>query len=133
MTEVLTKEQAQKELTAWLDFKKVRPKQREIFAAQYDVLVEAMQYGDITMDNATYVIKHKLITPVDGLFDSLEYQPRKTVGELQKANTSVNAIDADSKLNGIICCVTGKGLSHLLRMYPEDYVISQAVSVFFMF
>jgi len=133
MTEVITKEQAEREITAWLDFKKVRPRQRAVFAAQYDTLVEAMQYGDIIMDGETFVIKHKLITPVDGLIDSLEYQPRKTVGELQKAANGVGATDSDGRLNSILSCITGRGLSHLQKMYPEDFEICQAVAVFFTF
>jgi hypothetical protein len=131
MAEVMTKEAAEKELTGWLDFKKVRPKQREGYSNQFDLLVESMVNGDITLDSTTFVITQKLISPVEGLFTELQFQPRKTVGELQKITSSINPGDIDGRLNAIISCVTGKGISHLMKMYPEDFGISQAVAVFF--
>lgn len=129
MTTVMSREIAATEITAWLDYKRVKESTRESFKAQTDVLIEAMTYGDITVNSDTFVITQKLAFPVDTLLDKLEYKPRMTIGDLNKIPSKLG--DFDSKVAAYIAALTGKALSHIQKMDSEDYKTGQAIAVFF--
>lgn len=134
MQEKVTKEIATKEVTAWLDYKRTKEAQRESLKGQIDTLVEAVMFGDVSINPDTQVITHKLIVPeaTDKLYTELEYKPRISVGELQKASTNVKATDFDGKVVAYISALTGKGISHIQKLDSEDFKIGQAIALFFM-
>lgn len=132
MQEVTTKENAVKEVTAWLDYKKIKNNQRETNSALVDLLVEAVQYGTITIDSNTFEITQKLDNPVPGLLNDLKYQPRITVGDLHKVTSVVKSGDIDGKVCAYIAALTGKGLSHIQKLDSEDYKVGQCIALFFM-
>lgn len=130
MNTVMNRDAAEKEIASWLDYKRIKESTREQYKGQIDVLVEAMQYGDITLNATSYVIKQKLSFPVEGLIDELEYKARMSVGDLNKVPTKAG--DFDGKVVAYIAALTGKGMSHIQKMDSEDYKIGQAIAVFFM-
>jgi hypothetical protein len=132
MIEKVNKETATKEVNSWLDYKRVKDKNRETQSAQVDVLVEALQAGDITIDEKTFEITQKLIFPVDGLVSELKYKPRISVGELQKACEKVDAMDVSGQLISYVGALTGQGSAAIKKLDPADFSIGRAVAIFFM-
>jgi len=130
----ISREQATKEITAWLDYKKIKDSQREANKPQVDAMIDAMEAGTISMDENTYAITQKLDVPdsVGSLFTDLTYKARISIGELQRATSAVKATDFDGKITGYISALTGKPFSHIQKLDSEDYKIGQAIAVFFM-
>lgn len=126
----IAKEVAEKEVNAWLDYKKIKPKQRTASAPMIEELVEAVMEGIISIDEKN-VIKHKLSYPVDGLYSELTYKPRLTVGESLQSSVSIGSA-FDSMILSTISALTGKGTIELQKMDTEDYKISKSIAVFFM-
>jgi hypothetical protein len=128
MKEVVAKEVAEKEVTAWMDYKKVKPSQRETRKADISVLVEAVQYGLITIDPSNdFQIKQTLEHPIAELATSeLVYKSRANYFELQKST----AITKDS-FTGTMMALTGKPLSTIQRLDSEDCKIGYAIALFF--
>lgn len=126
-------ETASKEVTGWLDYKKVKASTRESYKAQIDMLIESVQDGTITIDPTTFAITHNLAVPVAGIdLTTLEYKPRLTVGEKQRMSEKVKAVDIDGQIVATIAALTGKGMeTHIKKLDTEDYKISQSIAVFF--
>lgn len=130
MAESVNIEQAVKEVTGWLDHKRVKEGKREAYKANIDALAYAISIGDISIDDK-FVIKQKLAVPVEGLFSELCYKPRLTVGELQKHAGSVKMQNVDSSLICAIAALTDKSVSQIQRLDTEDYAVAAAIGLFF--
>jgi len=130
MAEVISIELAAKEVTAWLDYKRVKEGKREAYKANIDALAYAISVGDISIDSNTFVIKQKLCVPVEGLYNELSYKPRITVGELQK-HSAGKATSLDNAIVSAVAALTEKSISHIQKMDTEDYAIAAAIGVFF--
>lgn len=128
-TAFATKDLAEKEVTAWLDYKRVKENKREAYKANIDAIVDAVFYGELSIDSSTFEIKQKLALPVEGLFSELVYKPRLSVGELQKHRAG--AKNMEDNIIAAISALTGKSNSHIQKMDTEDYAISAAIGVFF--
>lgn len=127
----MSKVKATEEITKWLDYKRVKENTREAQKAQIDVLVEAMQAGELSLSDNK--LCHKLSFPVSELdLDELTYKPRITIGELQKVTANVKATDFDGKITAYIAALTGQGISHIQKLDTSDYAVGQAIAVFFM-
>jgi hypothetical protein len=132
-TEVQDILSATKEINDWLDVVGVRPTRREICKGQIDTLVEAMQYGDISISNG--VIKQTLVNPVTELdLTTLEYKNRLSIGDKQKVATGskIDATDFTGQTIATIAALTGKGYSHISKLSMPDYKIGEAIAIFFM-
>lgn len=132
MNTKVTREVAEQDVNAWLDNKRVRDTQREANKTSVESLIEAVMYGDISIDTKTFTITHTLQCKVEGLFDSLNYKPRITVGDRQKVSSAMKANDVESIILCTVAAISDKSASHIQRMDTEDYKIAQAVAVFFM-
>lgn len=129
MNEVLIpKDAATKEVNAWLDYKRIKPIQREKSKESIDALVEAIQYGNIVIDANTFVITQTLDFPVEGLSDKLAYKPRVSGGDLTKAAKAAGGVDI---VYSYIAGITGQGVSIIQRCDSEDLKIAQAIAGFF--
>lgn len=132
-TEVQDLDSATKEINGWLDIVGVRAKRREVCNGQIDTLVEAMQYGDISILNG--VIKHKLVHPITELdLTTLEYRNRLSIGDKQKVanGAKIEATDFGGQTTATIAALTGKGYSHISKLSMPDYKIGEAIAIFFM-
>lgn len=134
MKELVTKEVAVKEVESWLDYRRVKASQRETYKAQIGTLVEGVQFGDITIDAEKHTITQAMQFPeaTKSLFTSLTYQPRISIGDLQKHTTNVKATDFEGKVVAYMAALTGQGMSGISKMDSEDYKIGQAIALFFM-
>lgn len=127
MKELITKEVAEQEINAWLDYKKIKPSQRISNKPHIDILVEGIMCGDLSIDpDKDFLITQKLCFPVDGLFDSLTYKSRASVGDIQKATNETKEVFFST-----VSVLTGKGASHIKRMDSEDSKVAYAITVFF--
>ena len=119
---------AQSEVTAWLDYKRVKPHQREKMQLSIDHITECVQYGIVSIDESTFEITQTLEFPVDNLLDKITYKPRISVAELNKVIKSASMADATL---GSLAAITGQGVTVLSRMDSEDMKVAQAIVGFF--
>jgi len=126
----VAKEIATKEVTDWLDYKRIKEPRREVLKANIDTLIEACMYGEIEFsDNA---ITQNLNFPIyndDGtLFrNKLKYKTTITVKEIQTSiekNTLMVQAYA-SALTGLPGEVVGK------LDASTDYNVLNSIVVFF--
>lgn len=123
-------ELAEKEVTAWLDRKKIMPLKRSALKYQIDTLIEAIQYGIISMDG-TGKINHSLSFPIDTL-DSLEYKARVSPDAILKALNSLKSNSADSRTIAYIAELTGQASGIISKLDPVDMNVAGSIAVFFM-
>lgn len=131
MAEVVDIEVARKEVSGWLDYKKVKQVKRDTHVNNIEYLIHCVSQGDITIDDKTFVIKQKLLIPVDGLYSELEYKPRLNVGELTQHTSSMVVKSTDDAVLCAIAALTGKTVGQVKKLDTEDYVIATAIGVFF--
>ena len=128
MKELVSKDVAEKEVSAWMDYKKVKPSQRETRKAEIAVLVEAIQLGLITIDPTNdFAITQKLEFAIPELNAAeLVYKSRANYTELSKGTS----ITKDT-FTGTIITLTGKPLSVIQKLDSEDCKIGYAIALFF--
>lgn len=130
----VSKEQATKEVTGWLDYKKIIGKKREGFQEQIDVLIEAMCDGFITIDEK-FVITHKLKFPIEvekgSATTELKYQPRTKVEKVQVQLTSVKTGDPMGMVLAYVAALTNEPKALVKSMETADYNLASAIVIFF--
>jgi hypothetical protein len=125
------KEQAEKEVNSWLDYKRVKPGAREAKQGNIDVLVEAVMYGDITIDPVSFKITHNLNFPIkddkgEVAVDKLQYVARLNLDNVQ---TSVQSTDGLTK--GFGTALTGQPVAIIGKLDSCDAQILSSIGVFF--
>jgi hypothetical protein len=137
----VTKEIATKEITAWLDYKRIKQSVRDNKAKSIGILVDAMIEGDITISQGEYhyngqkltgpVITQSLIFPV-GSLTSISYKPRETMGALSSilskasGGATMGTVYAEQLSIGSIMG------EQLLEMDNEDGKVMNAIVEFFL-
>lgn len=126
-------ETAQKEVTAWLDSKRIRESRREKKKEQFNDLVAAIQEGILTYNPESNELKHKLIFPeaLPG-GDTITYKHRVSTLDVERHLKGVPADDPDGRLHAWICALTDQPRNVVRRMDTEDLTIAQSVAVFFL-
>lgn len=130
----MSRDLAEQEVNLWLDYKRVKDSVRETQKAQIGVLIDAVQYGDVTINTTTFAITQKMSFPeaTGGLYSELVYKARISIGELQRACAAVKIGDFDGRIAAYVAALTDKGVSHILKMDSDDFKVAQAIAVFFM-
>lgn len=130
------REQAEKEVTAWLDKKKVYAETREKYQQYIDILTEALMNGDIVIDENSFVITHKLLFQVgeqdDTATKELKYLARINDKKIQPHMRGVKSDDADARLNALIAAITDTSKSEISLLDTADKRIATAIGIFFM-
>ena len=127
----VTREQAEKEITSWLDKKKVFDSQREENKASYELLVDAMMEGYLTLDSTTFEFKHKLIEPLTETFD-LTYKSRMNDKMVKPHLNGVKPTDAEGRLLAYGAALTTMPKAVLEGLDSSDKKIMIAILVFFL-
>lgn len=131
----MSAELARVEIKGWLDYKRVKPMQRQALVGHISTLIQAIMYGDIEIrDN--FSISHKLNVPIrdtDGnpVFTKLDYKPRITAQEL---NTALGQAGNDSEISNTIAygsALSSQPVAILRKLDTSDISIIAAISVFF--
>lgn len=134
----IEKELAQQEVNEWLDYKRIKPNKREASEDAIEALVEAVQYGDLSIDEDK-VMTHKLIFPLtneqgEETVKELKYQPRVSTGAITQKTGAVKgkALDYNTIITAYVSALTDKPLALIERLDTEDRKISQAIVSFFL-
>lgn len=134
--EVMPLKNAQKEINAWLDNKKVPPYKREKNEDQVEALVNALRYGHITIGDSKQITQ-KLVFPIsddDGgvALSELRFEPRLRVEAINLQLKSVKWDDTHGSVMAHVTALTGKSKGLIGKLDTEDYSISRAIATFFM-
>ncbi len=136
MKEVVALEQAQAEIDAWVEWRKLTPAQIEAHAGSINTLVEGIQYGMLTLKDNSFT--QKLLFPVgkDECVKELQYEPRVNSIMLSDYLKGTKAGDIDDRLLSYIECMTAKttlvSRQHLKTLDPGDLRIANSIVVFFL-
>ena len=128
---VVSKEQAQKEVDAFLDFKRISSGKRIACEKNIERLVDAVCDGTLVINEDTKEITQKLHFPVS--FSELKYKPRLTAKQIQNATNGLKPEDSMGRAFGYIACATGEDRNVVASMDAEDYSIAGDIVIFFMF
>lgn len=132
MNQVVSLEQATKEVTDWLDYKKVSSTKRDERKPQIETLIGAICEGSLTLND--YKFRQKLKVPFgkDVIFEELEYLPRIPIDVIAMHLRSVKSDDPDGRLLAHVAALTTQARAVLGKMDTEDYATAQAIAYFFL-
>lgn len=131
MPEAISKEQAIKEVTSWLDFKKVRPNLREKLEDSINDLILAFEEGLMVLNPETMEITYNLMFSVgESSLKQLTFKPR--ANEAQFRQYGVNeAKDTRAKICCKIAALTGQNAKLIEYIDHEDMRQIDHIIVFF--
>ena len=124
---------AVKEVDGWLLKIKATDSQKESYKANIERLVEAVEDGALTIDEATGVITHTLKFPFgeEMTINSLTYKTRLKVKDVNNAQRGIKNDDGDGRVLGYIVALTGQAREILRNMDVADYQIAESIAPFF--
>lgn len=131
--EVVSREVAENEVNAWLDYIHVRKSQRESeFAKVYiNHIVESVMEGSLIF-NEDKTITQKLLTPLgEGATKEIVYNSRFEVGKMIDIMAGVKSSDEASKVIAILSLLSGKPIAVFKKLERSDYVIAEKITLFF--
>lgn len=131
---MISREVAEKEITSWLDYKKVSESKRVSHKDAVDTLIDAVSDGLLKFREADKALVHTLKWPTDGELPvkELEYKPRLSVNQVHVHLQGVKSTDADGRICAYVAALTSKSKEFIKKLDTEDYGISQSVAVFFL-
>lgn len=125
------REMAEKEVQAWLDFKRVKSKKAEENSSSIETLIDGFQSGALVLEPETHNIKMKLEFHIGKDQKQLVFKPRLKVGEAHKKLKGVGASDVDGRILAYVAALTSMNSALIQDMDSEDYSIAQAIAIFF--
>lgn len=131
MKNAVSKEVAIKDVNAWLDYKKVSQKKRESNSDQIEVLIQAIEEGNLSIDLETFEINHELLFPI-GETVLFTYKPRINVGLIHRRLSGIKSGDSDGRFLAYVCTLTGLNSGIVSAVDTEDYGICFAIACFFL-
>lgn len=130
---MIPKEQAIKELDAWLKFQEISDEQKELYKTNIGIFANAIQTGHVIIgENKEITQKLKYHFGAEVKIKELKYKPQLTVGEVENHKIG---IDKDGDLRATLAHLsasTGELPSTLTKMNTKDFNISAAIILFFM-
>lgn len=132
MTKV-PREQAEEDLTKWLDNKKVFQSMRDEHNDFIQLLTEAIMDGTIAINMEDFKITHNLIMPPEGgKLDKLVYRSRLNDNLLQTHLKGVASNDADARLHAMAAALTDtmKGVISKLDSATDKKIMLAIVTFF---
>lgn len=130
----VSKEQAIKEVTSWLDKKRVRDTVRNEKKESIDRLVEYFENGEMSLDEESNEITYNLIFPL-GSSDAvtkLIFKPRLSHSDFSKYSKNLAPGDTRGFINAKICALTGQGSGIINAMDQEDARAVDDIAIFFL-
>lgn len=118
-----------KDVTRLLDLKKLFPKRREQLAQAIEVVVEAIQYGYVTINDAGE-IEQKLVTPIGGI-EVINYKARVDPLTINKSISALKNPTITSQVMVYKKAYTGLLEMQLQQLDQTDANTCEAISLFF--
>lgn len=134
MEEFIDESVAQEEVNAWLDHKRIKPRKRKANEDAIAELVDGVVYGQLTINQETFVITQHLEFPIgdEVKTSELEFKPRVRVADVNSKLKAVKAGDVDARLLAYASALTGKPVALLAKMDTIDNTLAQNIAVFFL-
>jgi hypothetical protein len=130
--QLVSDEQAVKEIDSWLDYKKIDENQREEHETFIKALVSYVKSGNLVL-NEDKTFTHKLKFPMETAeISELIYKARITEREITQKLHGVKADDSDGRLSAHIAALTGQVRGIIGNMDKEDYKIARSIAIFFL-
>lgn len=128
----VTPDQAEQEVTAWLDAKKIDQAQRAAYKENIEAIKDGISAGVLVLNEDKSIV-HTLKFPVgnEEQIKAVTYKPRLAVKEVHKAMTGVKSNDADARLLAYASALTGVSKTILGEFDTVDWSITQSIVVFF--
>lgn len=127
----IPKDLAEKEVNAWLDFKRVKAKKREENESSIETLIDGFECGALSLNPETKELKLKLGFPIGDSQGELVFKPRLKVGEAHKQLQGVSASNVDGRILAYVSALTNTNSGVIKDMDTEDYTIAQSIAIFF--
>lgn len=133
METTIDRQTAEKEVTEWLDARKVGKSKREKQSDVIESMIEAMEEGRLVIEE-NRSITYTLIEPIKGDKDitELNFKFRITTEDIQIQMTGVNTKDVISVVLAYFSALTGVPKSVLRKLDSSDYSFGQGFASFFM-
>lgn len=133
---VIPREQAEKEINDWLDYKRKSASNREKLVESISALVDAVMDGDLVF-NEDKTITQILRFPIEdkdgnAVMKKLEYKARLKAETLQQHSQGTKAGDDYGRVNAHIAALTSNPKDVVKKMDVDDYgIASLLITVFF--
>jgi hypothetical protein len=130
----IAREVAIEEIDSWLDKKKVYESTRETHKDSIDVLIDAVVNGDLTLDEKTNELRHKLLFPdaVNNAITELVYKPRLNDQLVRPHLNGIKNNDGDGRLIAHTAALTSQSKNILSQLDSADKKIMMSIVVFFL-
>jgi hypothetical protein len=128
-------EVAEQEVHGWLKECRFRKRKIESNKEYVDQLIEAVENGDITIDEDTKEIVMPLVFPIgeNGSVSELKFKTQLKVKEYrQRLNSGrVQAGDSDGRILAYISALTGQHFNVISELSSEDNSLASSIAIFF--
>lgn len=134
--ELITREQAEKEINGWLDTRKIRERKREEKSEEIETLIGAVMDGVLRVDAEGRLIQ-ELAFPIedeDGQieFKELTFKNRLNAKELKKYTKGINSSDAFELIRAYTAALTNKSKGEIELLESTDSSLTNTVATFFL-
>lgn len=132
-TVTIAKDIAEKEVNDWLSRIDFSEGQRADFAANINIMVNAVSNGSVSIDPVTNEVTQKLKRPFgkEEKISQLKFKTDITISEINTYKKGVDA-DADNRTTiAYICASSGNLASVIEQMNARDFNVSTAIVLFF--
>ena len=128
------REQAEAEVQAWLDKKKVFGSSRESNKDHVDTLIDSICEGVLSLNQENWKFTHKLLFPFGDQIkvEKLDYYARLNDKMLKPYLSGVKPNDADGRLLAHISALTTQPRAILEELDTADKKIAFSIAVFFL-
>lgn len=128
----ISQEQAETEVSQWLDFKRVSLSKQGSCAENIARIAGGIQNGDLVLNPETKEFTLKLKFPIGktGSITELKFKPRLAVGDVKSRLDGVN--DPLTRVLAYIGAATGEAVEVVAKMDNEDYHAAADLVIFFM-
>lgn len=133
MEQKVSAEQASKEVTEWLDFKKINQAKRDAQKDSINTLTEAICDGTLVIkEDKTIVFTLKFPIESEISTKALEFKPRLSINTIHAQLKGVNSASADERILAYVAALTEKPKALIQKLDTEDYSIPQSIAIFFL-
>jgi kynureninase len=131
MNNALTPEMAEKEVTSWLDHKKINTRIRESKKDSIDSLIGHFEDGVLVL-NEDFTITQSLQFPIGDSLKTITYKPRLSGKDINAVKVkNGKGFDTDAYVMDRICAMTGVNRELLLNLDTVDRAVCDSLAVFF--
>ena len=127
---------AKKEVSKWLDHKKVSDSKISELKEQKKIIESAISDGDLYLDESFYLVQKLKFEVLDDdnnpFLTELKYKPRLRVDEIEAKQKHMDSTTAAGVTCSYVSALTGESSALIKKIDTEDNKIAQAICMFFL-